>query len=416
MTETILIIGGRLQAIQKAKALGLRVVLLQHKDRLLAGQAAEADAMILVNYLDWAVARPFVEAAHDVYRFTRVVSLVDQAMELVGRINDMLGLPGTSHQVAHRFHNKLVMREWLDRAGFEAVAAEQVDDVAAVHDFGTRYGYPFVLKPVDATASRGVLRIDAPEQVDEAWRSAVELRGRGDLPMAKFYPIDRYMAEEYIDGTEYGVETFSFNGRHVVVSFTDKITSGVIEMGHAQPARLTPQDEAALEGYVLRYLDAMGLRDGVGHMEVKLSSKGPRIIEGHDRVSGDRVMDLVEAVYGVDLERYAVGWPHRLVPELTERPTPRCAAATRFLSAQPGTVVAIDDTEAVRAHPALLDLEIDVAVGDEVSAVADSFDRPGQVLVTAADSTAAIDLSTELAGQVRIVTAPTRPGSDEAGS
>jgi hypothetical protein len=34
-------------------------------------------------------------------------------------------------------------------------------------------------------------------------------------------------------------------------------------------------------------------------------------------------MDVVEAVYGIDLERYAVGWPFRLVPELPARPLAR---------------------------------------------------------------------------------------------
>ncbi len=95
----------------------------------------------------------------------------------------------------------------------------------------------------------------------------------------------------------------------------------------------------------------MGLRDGVSHTELRLTSRGPRVIESHDRVSGGRVMDLVEAVYGIDLERHAVGWPFRLVPELPWRPAARGAAATRFLTAEPGTVVAIEGADEVRAHP-----------------------------------------------------------------
>lgn len=410
--DTILIIGGRLQAIEKAKKLGLRVVLLQHKDRLLPGQAQAADALILVDYLDWEVTRPIVQAAHEAYGFTRVVSLVDQVMELVGRINDLLGLDGTSYQVARRFHDKLVMRDWLRETGFETVAAEQVEDAAALHGFGSLHGYPFVLKPVDGTGSRGVIRIESSEQIDEIWHHSVELRGRDDLAMAKFYPVDRFIAEKFIDGTEYSVESFSFHGRHIVVSVTSKLSDGVIEMGHAEPAVLSPEDETVLVEYIVKFLKTMGLHDGVSHTEIKMSSNGPRIIEGHDRVSGDRVMDLVEAVYGIDLERYAVGWPLRLVSELTERPAPRCAAATRFLTAEPGTVIAIEGDE-VRTYPGVLDLDIAVQVGGEISKVADNFDRPGQVLVTAEDTATAIELCASLAEKVRIVTLPRR---DESGS
>jgi biotin carboxylase len=402
--EVILIIGGRLQAIEKAKALGLSVVFLQHKERLLPGQAEAADALILADYLDWDVARPLVLAAHEAYGFTKVVSLVDQAMELVGRINDLLRLDGTSYEVAHRFHDKLAMREWLAKAGFETVGAQEIKDAAALRGFGARYGYPFVLKPVDGTGSRGVVRIEGPGEIGDAWRRSVGLRGRKDLILAKFFPVDRFFAEEFVDGPEYSVESFSFNGRHVVVSVTDKLSTGVVEMGHAEPAVLPAEDEAALVDHVVTFLETVRLRDGVSHTEVKMSAAGPRIIESHDRVSGDRVMDLVETVYGIDLETYAVGWPHGLVQELADRPSPRCAAATRFLTAAPGTVIAIEGEEEVRAHPAVLDLDLAVGVGDEVQAVADNFDRPGQVLVAAPDTAAATELSAALASRVRIRT------------
>lgn len=418
--DSVMIIGGRLQAIEKAKALGLAVVFLQHRERLLPGQAEAADALILADYLDWDVARPLVRAAHEAFGFTKVVSLVDQAMELVGRVNDLLRLDGTSYEVAHRFHDKLAMREWLAKAGFETVAAEEIKDAAALRAFGTRHGYPFVLKPVDGTGSRGVVRIDDPGDTGAAWSRSVGLRGRDDLPLATFFPVDRFVAEEFIDGPEYSAESFSFSGRHVVVSVTDKISAGVVEMGHAEPAALPPDEEAALVHYVETFLQTMGLRDGVSHTEVRMSAAGPRIIESHDRVSGDRVMDLVGAVYGIDLEQYAVGWPHGLVQELAGRPSPRCAAATRFLTAAPGTVVAIEGEEEVRAHPAVLDLDLAVGVGDEVQAVADNFYRPGQVLVAAPDAANAIELSAVLASKVRIRTRaagrpPATGGNEQAG-
>jgi len=413
MTGAILLIGGRLQAIQKAQALGLRVIFLQHKDRLLPGQAEAADAMLLVDYLDWKATLPLVQAAHQVYGFTAVISLVDQAMELVGRINDLLGLPGTSHAVAERFHDKLAMRSWLREVGFETTASEEVSSPTELLEFGNRHGYPLILKPIDGTASRGVLRVDNPEQIESAWLNSVELRGRHDLPMAKFYPIDRFIAEEFIDGVEYSVEVFSFAGKHIVISFTDKLCHGVVEMGHAEPAVLSPADEQALEQHVVGFLQAMGLRDGVSDVEIKLSSKGPRIIEGQNRVAGDRVMDLVEAVYGIDLEQYAVGWPHRLVPELTERPAPRQGAATRFLTALPGTVLTIEGVEEVRAHPGCLGLDIAVAVGDQVAPLADNFFRTGQVLAIAADARQAAQLAARLADRISVNTTGTTQWVDE---
>ncbi|MCR4295998.1 MAG: hypothetical protein NUW21_10715, partial [Elusimicrobia bacterium] len=46
---------------------------------------------------------------------------------------------------------------------------------------------------------------------------------------------------------------------------------------------------------------ALGLTDGVVHMEGKYTSEGPRLIEGNARMGGTYVHDWVKAVWGADL-------------------------------------------------------------------------------------------------------------------
>ncbi|MGW6394917.1 ATP-grasp domain-containing protein [Streptomyces sp. NPDC055103] len=403
---TILIIGGRLEALQKAKELGLRVVFLQHKERLLPGQAETADALLLVDYLDWEVTRPMVLAAHEAYGFTAVMTLVEQATELVGRINDMLGLGGTSFEVAQRFHDKLRMREWLHQAGFESVGCAEVSSAQDVRDFAERYGFPVIVKPLDGTASRGIAVIHDPAETDAAWAELTGLRGRADLPMATFYPVDRFIAEEYIDGVEYSAESFSFDGEHVVVSITDKFHDGCVEMGHALPAILTEEAETTIVDHVVGFLTAMGLKDGVGHTEIKLSSKGPRVIEGHDRVAGDRLLDFMAVTHGFDMERYASGWPLRRLPALTGRPEPVLGSVTKWVNGLPGIVESIEGVEELRAEEGVFGVDVHIAPGDEIEPMADNFGRHVQVLVTADTTAAAIARIDELIGRVRIVTRP----------
>jgi biotin carboxylase len=405
----VLIIGGRLEALRKASALGLRTVFFQHKDRLLPGQAEAADAMFLADYTDWSVARPLARAAHESYGFTRVVSLVEQGMEMVGRINDLLGLEGTSYEVAHRFRDKLAMRGQLAAAGVPTAAAAPVSGPQELRAFGSEHGYPLVLKPVDGTGSRGVERIDGPAEAEAAWERAHALRGRTDLVLAQFYPVDRFMVEQYVDGSEYSVEAVSVQGRHAVVALTEKITENAVEWGHAQPARLTAENEAAILSCTAEFLDAMGLRDGLSHTEVRMSPAGPQIIESHDRVGGGRIMDLTHHAYGVDLEQYAVGAPFGLLPELPLRPAARAAAATRFLTAEPGEVVAVDGLDEVLAHPGLISADPGVTPGSVIPPVRDNFDRLGQVLCGAPDTTSAVDLCEVLADKISIRTRTTCP-------
>src|SRR5580698_9723068 len=93
----LLVVGGRHDTVRKAAGLGLRVVVLQHKDHFSAATAALADAVILADYTDWPTVEPLVAAAHKVYGFTAAVSLTEPALEVAGRINDMFGLGGTSY-------------------------------------------------------------------------------------------------------------------------------------------------------------------------------------------------------------------------------------------------------------------------------------------------------------------------------
>ncbi|MFF5447377.1 ATP-grasp domain-containing protein [Streptomyces sp. NPDC012888] len=411
MTEhKLLVVGGRIQTLRKAAALGIRFVLIQHKDQFVPEAAELAEAVLIADYTDWDVTRPLVEAAHRAYGFTRVVSITEPGLVPAGRISDHLGLGNTTEEVAELLRDKHAMRRHLnasDSAEVRAlsVACAEVGDAEALLAFGAEHGYPFVLKPVDATASLGVVRIDGPEQAAAAWEGVEALRSRTDLQWGSFFTIGRYLAEQYIEGPEYSVESFSFAGRHIVLSITEKLTGdGFVELGHALPARLDPADERRVEQAVSLFLDAMGLADGAAHTELRLSPAGPQIIESHNRMGGDRIFDLLDAAYGIDLEEWIVAWQFRLIPALTERPAARCAAATRFLSAAAGEVVEIAGADEARALDGVIDVETTVKPGDTVGELRGNWDRVGQVLATGPDTEAAVATAERLTEKVAVVT------------
>ena len=416
MTEhKLLVVGGRIQTLRKAAALGIRFVLIQHKDQFVPESAELAEAVLIADYTDWDVTRPLVEAAHKAYGFTRVASITEPGLVPAGRISDLLGLGNTSEEVAELLRDKYAMRRHLAASDSPAVralsvAAAEVEDADALVAFGAEHGYPFVLKPADATASLGVVRIDGPEQAAEAWEGVEALRARTDLQWGSFFHIGRFIAEQYIEGPEYSIESFSFAGRHIVLAVTEKLTGGqegFIELGHALPARLAPEVERGIEEAVSLFLDAMGLQDGAAHTEVRLSPAGPQIIESHNRMGGDRIFDLLIAAYGIDLEEWIPAWQFGLIPALTERPVPLRSAATRFLSALPGTVEEIQGKDEALALDGVIDIDTTVKPGDTVGELRGNWDRVGQVLVAGADTEAAVAAAERLLEKVSIVTRPT---------
>jgi biotin carboxylase len=218
--------------------------------------------------------------------------------------------------------------------------------------------------------------------------------------------FDSFLMEEYLDGPEISVETLSFDGQHVLIAMTDKLCRGFVEIGQSMPSQHPGELLREVEELVVKFLDAVGLRHGPGHTEVKLTARGPVIIESHNRVGGDRINELAEIAYGVDMDRYALAARTGMLEPLTQSPAAVGGAAIRFLTPAPGRVVEITGTDAVTADPALFELEISVKPGEVVPPMTWSEDRIGHVVARGDTADAAIAHAERLRDLVAIHTEP----------
>ncbi|MZD06700.1 ATP-grasp domain-containing protein, partial [Streptomyces sp. SID5785] len=398
--RTLLVLGHLTRPLRVAKSLGLNVILIQHKEKFDAEQARLADVTFVADFTDWAVVEPLARAAQQAWGFAAAVSLTEPGLEIAGRVNDLFGLGGTGRETARLLRDKLAMRRHLaEHAPRFAIGAEPLTGRESLVAFGEAHGYPFVVKPVDLTAGFGIFKVTGPADVEEVWQRIGTVRGTGIDRGNALFQVQDYLLEEYIPGPEFSIESFSFAGRHVVVAITEKLVDEThfAELGHALPARLDPADERRIEEAVHAFLDAVGLQDGPAHTELRLSPRGPLVIEGHNRNGGGRIQSLVREAYGIDLVHYTLAWPFGLVAPLTERPAARAAGCVRGLVAdRPGVVERIEGVDALRAHPAVHAVDISVHEGSVVRAAQDNWDRLGLVTVTASDTDKAVLLCEEL--------------------
>src|SRR5260370_4166932 len=222
---TLLLVGANDETLRKAKALGLHVLLLQHPEKFTEEQRGLADVIRIVDYTDLAAREVVAGELHESVGFTGAVSVTEPGLEGAGRINDLFGLGGTGFAVARRMRNKWAMRRHLAGSSPATVNAAPLADRADIDGFGAQYGYPFVVKPMDGTASYGVFRVDGPATADAVWAKVVALRGhrigRGSMPPA----IRGFLIGADVDGPEVSVQCFSFSGRHVGGALTGKFLS-----------------------------------------------------------------------------------------------------------------------------------------------------------------------------------------------
>ncbi|MEU8264755.1 ATP-grasp domain-containing protein [Micromonospora sp. NPDC048999] len=407
-----LLVGGHLKTLRLAHGLGVGIVLIQHPGRFEPASVDLVEGLILADYTDWDTLGPLAEAGHRVWKFDAALSLTEPGLVPAARVNELLGLHGTPHEVAYRLRDKAAMRQRLHTVGVRTVAAEPLTDKASLADFGTRFGYPFVVKPTNGTAGFGVMTVASADDVSRVWRQVMRLRSPDQPPAAGLYLMHDFLMEEYAHGPEISVETFSFGGRHVVVAMTEKTVDEAsrTELGHAMPARLDPSVGQDVTVAVTEFLDAMELTDGPSHTEVRLDPRGPLVIESHNRVGGGLIHDLVRATYGIDLEELALAWAVGLGDEMTVPPVAQCGSAVRFVHAPPGVVTAIGDLDAVRAEPDVLTASLSVCVGDIVRPLANNWDRLGNIAVTGADTAAAVVRCEHLASRLHPTTCPSERG------
>ncbi|WP_199536827.1 ATP-grasp domain-containing protein [Spongiactinospora gelatinilytica] len=402
--RTLLLIGHLTEPIRLAKSLGLNVILIQHKDKFQPEQAELADVTLIADYTDWAVLRPLAEAAHRIWNFSAALSLTEPGLEPAGRINDLFGLGGTGHRAAHLLRDKLAMRRHLAAAGAPTVAAEPLREREDLRAFGDRHGYPFVVKPTDLTAGFGISLVRGPQDAGPVWERVRATRADGVDRGTTLYELKDYLMEEYICGPEYSVETFSFAGRHVVVAITEKLVGSAhfAELGHAMPARVDAGTAAAITAATAEFLDVIGVADGPAHTELRISPRGPLVIESHNRIGGGRIGALVRAAYGIDLTHYTLAWPFGLVSALPGPPEPIGAACARGLVGRPGRIAAVEGVEELRKHPDVLAVDVSARPGAVVRRMRDNWDRLGLVAVAASDTDKAVRLCEELIETVTV--------------
>ena len=238
----------------------------------------------------------------------------DLAMLTVNYVADRLGLPGNSLACTRKSTNKHLMRQAFLAGGDPSPKSLPVD--ASTDLSALLLSYPVIVKPTDRSGSRGICKVEAPAQLEEAVRCALS---QGFEKKA--------LIEEFAEGQEYSVEGISFEGKHTILAITQKFTTGAphfIETGHREPAPLDEETQEKVRRIVLHALDSLEITTGASHSEIKIDEKGNvKIIEIGARMGGDCIgSDLVWYSTGIDYVKAVIDTACGQAPDLTAKHEP----------------------------------------------------------------------------------------------
>jgi biotin carboxylase len=320
----------------------------------------------------------------------------DQPVASVAAVNDALGLAGLRPDVALRATHKGLMRDAFAEAGAPSPRYRRVVGLEEAGNSAEEIGFPLIVKPVTRSGSQGVSRVTDAAGLEDAVGHASSF-SIGEAEM---------ILEEYVDGPEVSVETVSFAGMHHVIAITDKRTSGHphhVEMGHVEPSQLSPDTQDAIRGTAIEGLEALGVMGSTAHVEIKVGSEGPRLIEIGARLGGDHIAtELVLRSTGVNMVRAAIELALQRTPDIRHRHIR--GAAIRYLSAEPGLLSRVRGLHDAYRVRGVERIELTVSPGEYVRPIAASQDRPGYVLAEGDDAASAEAAVVQASQLVELIT------------
>ena len=226
-----------------------------------------------------------------------------------------LGLSYHSPDAARTARSKFETQAVLATKGVPAARQRTIDNlstaandkerdamIAAFRESAAKVGFPAVIKPVSGAAAVGTEKVSSLEEAVAAYkRISAIINPKTDAIFANNSDL---LLMQYLDGAEYDVDLVMVAGKPVFQSVTDNKPTrepSFLATGSRLPSTLTAKQQKESAEQAIASAQALGLTDGVIHMEGKYTSEGARLIEANARMGGTYVMDWIKGVWGVDL-------------------------------------------------------------------------------------------------------------------
>ncbi|MBE6041055.1 MAG: ATP-grasp domain-containing protein [Clostridiales bacterium] len=383
--KKLLILGAgiyQVPLITTAKKMGIETIVTSIKGNYPG--FALADKVYYENTVDY-------DAILELARTEQVDGVVtagtDVAVPTIGKVCDELGLKGLSFEAAMISSNKLLMKEAYEREGvrsakFREIAIEDADYRSKLD--GLRF--PLIFKSIDSSGSRGITRVDSPEEFDAARQSSIDNTRS-----------DRFIVEEFIEGEEFGAQAFVQDGKlEFILPHGDYVFKGNtgVPVGHFAPYDLPEEVIEDARETLAAAVRAMKLDNCAINADFILKDGKTYVLEIGGRSGATCLAELVAIYYDFDyyekIIRVALG---EHVDFSSDSAVPN--ASHLLMADKDGHIVSQEDcnerlSDGSYADPNLLDVQFDMKPGDEVHKFRIGPHRIGHVITKGKDLQAAV--------------------------
>ena len=229
---------------------------------------------------------------------------VDPGVVTAAYVADRMGLPMPGpYESVCILQNKDRFRKFLADNGFNVPKAKGYSSIEEAMADIASFSWPVIVKPTDSAGSKGVTKVNGPEEIEDALKTAF------DHSISKHIIVEDFIEKQ---GCSSDCDCFSINGKLEFVSFSAQhfdagAQNPYTPAAYSWPSTFTKEQEAELTSELQRLLTLLGMRTSIYNIETRIGTNGkPYIMEVSPRGGGNRLSEMIRYITGVDLITAAV--------------------------------------------------------------------------------------------------------------
>lgn len=382
--KTILVLGAgvyQVPLIRTAKRMGLRVVVASIPGNYPG--FALADKVIYENTVD---KEAILRAAREEKADGIAVCGTDVCVPTQGYVCETLGLTGPAYEPALAAQDKAKMKKAFAEGGVRTAEVRYVPvENAEPAGICGEIGYPVIFKAVDSSGSRGITRVNGPEEIPYAYEQ-VRRNTRSEV----------YLIEKFLEGEEFGAQAFVYHGElKFILPHGDYVFHGDtgVPIGHFAPYGMPEEVVEDAKEQLRRAVAALGVDNCAINADFILCGGKTYVLEIGARAGATCLVEMTGLYYGFDYYEKILEAALGIEPDFTPKNAVRQPNAEMlFLSEKTGRIVSVSGTETEDSR--IVELSMDYGPGDRVRQFRKGPDRIGQIIAvgdTVAEAKAVID-------------------------
>ena len=264
--KKILLLGGSAQqiiAIETAKKLGYYTVLCDYLTDN-PGQY-HADKFYLTSTTD---KEAVLKVAQDEKIDGIIAFASDPAAPTAAYVAEKMGLNTNPYESVDILCNKDKFRAFLAENGFNTPYAKGFDSLEAVIASRDEFKLPVLIKPVDSSGSKGIIRIDDWSQLENAYNESL-----------KFSRIKKVVIEEYLEKYGYQIagDGLVVNGKLVFRyfgndHFNPKCTNPYVPVSASFPYNMPKEVHDKIHSEIQRLVTLLNMKTSCYNFDIRIDN------------------------------------------------------------------------------------------------------------------------------------------------